>query len=161
MNFHTIKPCTYSYLRCTSKISNGFESIALLKDPLSAVVYAGHPFTEKSPVTIAEFEGESFIMLQSGCEVFIEDECRKAGLSLSISYNSKENETVLSMVKGKLGISIMLNLLVSKRESHVHLLPLHPPVVRHLGLIVKSSDKIMPLAKEFVKIAKEHFSNNN
>lgn len=100
-------------------------------------------------------------MLQSGCEVFIEDECRKAGLSLSISYNSKENETVLSMVKGKLGISIMLNLLVSKRESHVHLLPLHPPVVRHLGLIVKSSDKIMPLAKEFVKIAKEHFSNNN
>ena len=137
----------------------GFESIALTQDPLSAVVYDGHPFIKKDTVTIADFKKESFIMLRSGCEVLIEDECRKAGLSLHTSYSSKENETVLSMVKGKLGISIMPNLAVSKRETHVHLLPLHPPVVRHLGLIVKSSDKMTPLSKEFVKIVKAQFDS--
>lgn len=41
-------------------------------------------------------------------EAFIEDEFRKAQLPLQVSYNSKDNETVLSMVKGKLGVTIIM-----------------------------------------------------
>ncbi|MCE4052193.1 LysR family transcriptional regulator [Bacillus sp. Au-Bac7] len=138
----------------------GLECIPLLEDPLSAVVYDGHPFIDQDAVTMTDFLEEPFIMLRSGCEVLIEDECRKVDLSLRVSYNSKDNETVLSMVKGKLGVSIMPNLAVPRQTNNIHILPLHPPVVRQLGLIMKPLEKMTPLAQEFGKIVTDYFKNH-
>ena len=135
----------------------GVECIPLLEDPLSAVIYDGHPFVEKDAITMANFVEESFIMLRSGCEALIEDEFRKAHLPLGVSYSSKDNETVISMVKGKLGITIMPNLAIPEYTENIHILPLNPQLVRNIGLIMKSSENLTPIAKEFFKIVTDYF----
>lgn len=127
---------------------------------MSAVIYDGHPFVEKDAVTMADFVEESFIMLRSGCEALIEDEFRKAHLPLRVSYNSKDNETVLSMVKGKLGVTIMPNLAIPEYTEKIHILPLHPQLVRNLGLIMKTSENLTPIAQEFFKIVTNYFTEH-
>ncbi|MGF9979105.1 LysR family transcriptional regulator [Viridibacillus arvi] len=138
----------------------GVECIPLLEDPLSAVIYDGHPFAEKDAVMMANFVEESFIMLRSGCEALIEDEFRKAHLPLRVSYNSKDNETVISMVKGKLGVTIMPNLAIPEYTEKIHILPLYPQLVRNIGLIMKSSENLTPIAQEFFKIVTDYFKEH-
>ena len=138
----------------------GVECIPLLKDSLSAVIYEGHPFVEKDAVTMANFLEESFIMLRSGCEALIEGEFRKAQLPLRVSYHSKDNETVLSMVKGKLGVTIMPNLAIPENPEKIHILPLYPQLVRSIGLIMKSSENLTPIAQEVYKIVTDYFKEH-
>lgn len=144
----------------TALPAKGMKCVPLLEDPLSVVVYDGHPFIERDAVTMPDFVGESFIMLRSGCETLIEDEFNKADLSLRVSYNSKDNETVLSMVKGKLGVTIMPNLAIPEHTKEIQVLPLHPQLVRKLGVIMKSSEKLTPISQEFFKMIIDYFKKD-
>ncbi|EOP52759.1 hypothetical protein IKQ_02857 [Bacillus cereus VDM053] len=135
------------------------EFIHLLNDPLSAVIYEDHHFEKNSIINLEDFIGESFIMLRSGCETLIEEKFRKANIKPSISYDIKDNQTVLSMVAGKLGITIMPRLAVPEELKDIRSLPLNPEIFREIGLVKKSAKELTPAATEFSKIVQDYFIN--
>ncbi|MDQ7862524.1 LysR substrate-binding domain-containing protein [Peribacillus frigoritolerans] len=70
-------------------------------------------------MNLEDFVDQPFIMLRSGCETLIEDRFLEAKIKPNISYDIKDNQTVLSMVAGKLGITIMPDLaLPEKTRTH-------------------------------------------
>ncbi|HDR6269095.1 LysR family transcriptional regulator [Bacillus sp. L_1B0_8] len=133
--------------------------IPLLNDPLSAVIYEGHHFENNSIINLEDFIGENFIMLRSGCETLIEEKFREAKIKPNISYDIKDNQTVLSMVAGKLGITIMPDLALSKELKDIRSLPLNPKIFREIGLVKKSAKELTPAATEFSKIVQDYFIN--
>ncbi|MCK1995528.1 LysR family transcriptional regulator [Peribacillus muralis] len=135
------------------------EFIPLLTDPLSAVVYEDHPLRGRTAINLEEFVDEPFIMLRSGCETLIEEKFLEAKIKPSISYDMKDNQTVLSMVAGKLGITIMPNLALPKKPERIKSLPLNPELSREIGLVMKSSKHLSPAAKEFTKVVQDFFQN--
>ncbi|MFJ7763015.1 LysR family transcriptional regulator [Bacillus toyonensis] len=135
------------------------EFIHLLNDPLSAVIYEGHQFEKNSIINLEDFIGENFIMLRSGCETLIEEKFHTAKIKPSISYDIKDNQTVLSMVAGKLGITIMPDLALPKKLKDIRSLPLNPEIFREIGLVKKSAKELTPAATEFSKIVQDHFIN--
>jgi len=136
------------------------EFIHLLNDPLSAVIYEGHHFEKNSIINLEDFVGESFIMLRSGCETLIEEKFREAKIKPTISYDIKDNQTVLSMVAGKLGITIMPHLALPKKLKDIRSLPLNPEIFREIGFVKKSAKELTPVAKEFSKIVQDYFINH-
>ncbi|MFJ8218075.1 LysR family transcriptional regulator [Bacillus cereus] len=135
------------------------EFIPLLNDPLSAMIYEGHHFENNSIINLEDFIGENFIMLRSGCETLIEEKFREANIKPNISYDIKDNQTVLSMVAGKLGITIMPDLALSKELKDIRSLPLNPKIFREIGLVKKSAKELTPAATEFSKIVQDYFIN--
>ncbi|CAH0285857.1 MULTISPECIES: LysR family transcriptional regulator [Peribacillus] len=134
------------------------EFIHLLTDPLTAVVYEDHPLSGKTVINLEDFVDEPFIMLRSGCETLIEDRFLEAKLKPNISYDIKDNQTVLSMVAGKLGITIMPDLALPEKPERIKSLPLNPELSREIGLVMKSYKDLSPVAKEFSKVVQDHFT---
>ncbi|MED3985761.1 LysR family transcriptional regulator [Peribacillus simplex] len=140
-----------------AKPVKNMEFIHLLTDPLSAVLYEGHPLSGRTVINLEDFVDEPFIMLRSGCETLIEDWFLEAKLKPNISYDIKDNQTVLSMVAGKLGITIMPDLALPEKPERIKSLPLNPELSREIGLVMKSSKHLSPVAKEFSKVVQDHF----
>lgn len=139
---------------------NNLEFIHLLNDPLSALIYEGHHFEKKPIINIEDFVGEPFIMLRSGCETLIEDKFREARIEPTITYDVKDNQTVLSMVEGKLGITIMPYLTLPKELKAIRSMPLKPEIFREIGLVKKSAKELTPVAREFSKVVQNYFMNH-
>ncbi|MFE4705616.1 LysR substrate-binding domain-containing protein [Peribacillus simplex] len=74
----------------------------------------------------------------------------------NISYDIKDNQTVLSMVAGKLAITIMPDLPLPEKPERIKSLPLNPELSREIGLVMKSSKHLSPVAKEFSKVVQDH-----
>lgn len=132
----------------------------LLEDPLYAVVYNGHFFENNTRLSIENFEDEPFIMLRSGCETLIEDRFREANCKLTITYDVKDNQTVLSMVENKLGISIMPSLAIPKNHKRIRSISISTSLSRDIGLITKQKKELTPIAQEFSRVVQNYFQNN-
>ncbi len=81
----------------------------LFTEELLLALPPGHPFTRKRTITMAELEGEPFIVMKEGhC---LGDQvlrfCDRRDLRPSISFRSAQLETVQSMVCAGLGLSLI------------------------------------------------------
>ncbi|MEW4224317.1 LysR family transcriptional regulator [Rossellomorea marisflavi] len=124
----------------------------LQEDPLYVVIPKGHPFFERDTVHVEEITSQPFIMLRSGCETLIEETFKQHAVSPSISYDIKDNQTVISMVSKNLGISIMPNLTLPEESMNLSYASLEPKLVRNIGYITRKGKAPSPLALEFMSI---------
>lgn len=124
----------------------------LQEDPLYVVIPKGHPFFERDTVHVEEITSQPFIMLRSGCETLIEETFKQHAVSPSISYDIKDNQTVISMVSKNLGISIMPNLALPEESMDLSYASLEPKLVRNIGYITRKGKAPSPLALEFMSI---------
>ncbi|MEW4327518.1 LysR family transcriptional regulator [Rossellomorea marisflavi] len=132
----------------------------LQEDPLYVVIPKGHPFFERDTVHIEEITSQSFIMLRSGCETLIEETFKQHAVSPSISYDIKDNQTVISMVSKNLGISIMPNLALPEESMDLSYASLEPKLVRNIGYITRKGKAPSPLALEFMSIIDHCFPDH-
>lgn len=132
----------------------------LQEDPLYVVIPKGHPFFERDTVHVEEITSQSFIMLRSGCETLIEETFKQHAVSPSISYDIKDNQTVISMVSKNLGISIMPNLALPEESMDLSYASLEPKLVRNIGYITRKGKAPSPLALEFMSIIDHCFPDH-
>ncbi|MEW4290426.1 LysR family transcriptional regulator [Rossellomorea marisflavi] len=130
----------------------------LQEDPLYVVIPKGHPYFERDTVHVEEITSQPFIMLRSGCETLIEETFKQHAVSPSISYDIKDNQTVISMVSKNLGISIMPNLALPEESMDLSYASLEPKLVRNIGYITRKGKAPSPLALEFMSIIDHWFS---
>ena len=97
----------------------------ILQEPLVIVIPANHPLAKKSQIWLQDLNGKDFIMpardTVPGLNVTIQELCRQAEIQLQIIQEATWMTTVLSLVAGGLGISLLpLNAVNLQRKGIVY-----------------------------------------
>ncbi|MCG7218166.1 LysR family transcriptional regulator [Paenibacillus mucilaginosus] len=137
--------------------SDGLDAVQLLSDPYVAILPANHPLREHDMISIEQLTHEPFLSLKSGCEHLVMRAFQKRGLSLNKQFEVAENSTILSMVEAGIGVSIVPSMILPAVPANVAVRPLHPPIIRNIGLAVLSQHMVSPAAAAFIKEAQMRF----
>ena len=96
----------------------------LASDELLAVVPVDHPLATQSAVPLAALGQEPFIMPAGGCAPIISGLARAAGVRLRRHYEVRDTVSITSMVRERLGVTIMPELSIPDDRSGLRVLPL-------------------------------------
>jgi DNA-binding transcriptional LysR family regulator len=134
---------------------HGLDWIPFCEDPLLAVVPKDYPAPEGGVFPISNFEKKDFIISEEGIDYDIHRALKISDVSPNISFSSKDDFAIISMVKNRLGVSILPKLHLRGTENVVSTYPLDPPFSRTLGIAMKSKDALSPAARRFIKLTEE------
>lgn len=145
-----------------------FDQRPLLDDPLDLVTPAGHPLTERPPVTLSDAANEPWIVSKPGSTYhqLVTTACMAAGFSPDIAHYADEWDTGTAFVAHGFGVSLVPRL--ARLHSHwpVTRIPLrgepaparrilavtrmgareHPTTARALGTITATASRVLPAA---------------
>ena len=124
--------------------ARGFEWTPLLRVPLLAVVPLDYPWEEKTVPLEHLLEG-TFI---SGAKQDIEPYLPPAAPHLKI--DAADDATILSMIIGGMGVSVLSSLSLIGFEDRVRGIPLREPIECELGVAVRSSRTASAPARAFI-----------
>lgn len=124
--------------------ARGFEWTPLLRVPLLAVVPLDYPWEEKTVPLEHLLEG-TFI---SGAEQDIEPYLPPAAPPLKI--DAADDATILSMIIGGMGVSVLSSLSLIGFEDRVRGIPLREPIECELGVAVRSSRTASAPVRAFI-----------
>lgn len=101
------------------------DRIALLDDPLHAVLPAGHRLSGRKRLRLAELAGETWIAGCPQCRGHLLHECAAAGFEPEIAFSTDDYVAVQALVAAGLGVALLpeLSLRAATREG-VAILPL-------------------------------------
>lgn len=124
--------------------ARGFEWTPLLRVPLLAVVPLDYPWEEKTVPLEHLLEG-TFI---SGAEQDIEPYLPPAAPHLKI--DAADDATILSMIIGGMGVSVLSSLSLIGFKDRVRGIPLREPIECELGVAVRSSRTASAPVRAFI-----------
>ena len=124
--------------------ARGFEWTPLLRVPLLAVVPLDYPWEEKTVPLEHLLEG-TFI---SGAEQDIEPYLPPAAPPLKL--DAADDATILSMIIGGMGVSVLSSLSLIGFEDRVRGIPLREPIECELGVAVRSSRTASAPVRAFI-----------
>lgn len=124
--------------------ARGFEWTPLLRVPLLAVVPLDYPWEEKTVPLEHLLEG-TFIY---GAEQDIEPYLPPAAPHLKI--DAADDATILSMIIGGMGVSVLSSLSLIGFEDRVRGIPLREPIECELGVAVRSSRTASAPVRAFI-----------
>lgn len=132
------------------------EFIHLRDDDFFAVLppdsdYPGRFFKVK------DYESYPFIMPTLGKDTDILDVLEKNSVSVNVIAATADENTVLRMVSGGLGASMLSHFVLSAAEGNVRKLPLYPEATRKLGVAVRSTAEMSELEKDFLYFIRSSF----
>ncbi len=134
------------------------EWIPLRKDPLLAIMPPDDRHTNKTfPLT--DFNGKKFLMPSYGLNKDILRVFKKYGIEPDISNSHVNYNVILSMVERGLGMSILSQLLLKDRETHIKIMETRPKVYRELGIAIQSHKYATPAVKNFIECTRETVEN--
>jgi DNA-binding transcriptional LysR family regulator len=125
----------------------------LAADELLAVLPVDHPLAERGSVPIAALGQEPFIMPAGGCEPIISGLARAAGVRLRRHYEVRDTVSITSMVRERLGVTIMPELSIPDDRSGLRVLPLEPAAERQLSLAVLADAEPLAAALALISLA--------
>jgi DNA-binding transcriptional LysR family regulator len=129
----------------------GLDMMVLVSDPLVAVLPATHPLSMENVISIEQLEDEPFLLLKSGCETLVINAFQKKTLSLNTQFEVLENSTIISMVEAGLGVTIVPSMILPANLVNIVVKQLDPPIIREVGLAVRSKQLVTPVVAAFIK----------
>jgi DNA-binding transcriptional LysR family regulator len=135
--------------------ATGVETIALATDEMVAVLPVDHVLAKNAAIQVEQIATDPFIMSKAGCEPLIQTIFEGVGVTPRVAFEASETGAVLAMVQEGLGVTIVPRLLVSAVSLHASVLPLEPPISRHLGLAVRAHTALSPAMKAFLRHVEE------
>ncbi|MDD5945382.1 MAG: LysR family transcriptional regulator [Clostridia bacterium] len=134
-----------------------FESIPIYDDPMVAVVPKGYFDEPRESFHIGEFNDRPFIMasMEKDGDKDIKRVIETSGINVNVSFTSKDDIAIMSMVENGLGLSILPELITYKHFQNIDIYPLEPPFKRVLGIGFYSISGASPAAAKFAEYAKK------
>jgi DNA-binding transcriptional LysR family regulator len=129
----------------------GLDMMVLVSDPLVAVLPSTHPLSMEDVISIEQLEDEPFLLLKSGCETLVINAFQEKTLSLNTQFEVLENSTIISMVEAGLGVTIVPSMILSVNPVNIVVKQLDPPIIREVGLAVRSKQIVTPVVTAFIK----------
>ncbi len=135
----------------------GVELIPLMEEPY-LVATKNDSFLRKKSVNKEELYEYNYIDMG---ETLLEDYFELERFSDIIKVETHEFATVLSMIKGGLGVAVLPALAVKNKQQGIKTLGLEPSISRTIGYAVRKGIKNTGRAFQFVKYLQKNFSVNN
>ena len=120
------------------------------KDPLMAILPGDFFWDDSRAFRIEDFEGLPFIMSADGNDFDIHNALESAGVFPDYSYSVLDDQTIMSMVEHKLGVSIVTKLIATGSSYNVKTVPIEPEYYRDLGIAMASYENLSKAARTFV-----------
>lgn len=121
----------------------------LRRDRLLAVLPLNHPLARAESYPMARFAQDPYIRIQEQWDTEISRIFQDEGLRPNIQYTVDDDFAILAMVEQGLGISILSEMVVQGSQRRVAAVPLERPRYREIGLAVRRSSSVSPLARRF------------
>ena len=132
--------------------AEGFEWIPLTRVPLVAVVPPSFKW-ERERISIERLLREPFFTCREQyAEKLLPPDAKR------IQVEATDDATILSLVAGGLGVSVLSSFSLVGYEGQVKAIPLELPVVVRVGIAIKSLDAASTAVRRFVKFLKSHYS---
>ena len=131
--------------------AEGFEWIPLTRVPLVAVVPPSFRW-DRERISIERLLKEPFISCaEQYAEKLLPPNAKR------IQVEASDDATILSLVAGGLGVSVLSAFSLAGYEGQVKSIPLEVPVVVRVGVAIKSLESATTSARRFVKFLKNHY----
>lgn len=141
---------------------SGIESYTFLREPLQLLLPREHPLAEKAPVPISDLAAEDFILYRDDFSLndLIYAECAKNHFLPNVVCQSAQWDFIAELVAARLGVALLpatiCRGLDPQRFIHVPLESM--PIPWHLAMIWKKDKYLSFAAREWIRLAKEHFA---
>ena len=134
-------------------LCQGLSYTQLSEDPLVAVL----PETDRhvGVFPIGDYSEQEFLMPSDGFDIDIVPLLNKylGKRQPVVRYTNLSDSAIVSMVEHGLGVSLLSELIMRDMHSHVHVLPLDPPVTRRLGIATNERSQNDKIIRRFIRCA--------
>ncbi|MHA7098540.1 LysR family transcriptional regulator [Priestia aryabhattai] len=116
--------------------NNKWDFQPLVKEPIFVIMSPEHKLVKLNLIPMEAIEASEFILPYSDTHFEVHNIFKKEKIFPKIAYQVRGDETIISMVKNNLGISLLPNLLLSKCTEGIVIKPLERNISRELGIIM-------------------------
>ena len=140
--------------------AQGFDFLPLADTPLVAVVPPDFTW-EGETIPLERLLREPFLLREdnSGTKQYIEPFLPPDTPRLEVT--ASDDGSILSMVAGGLGVSVLSSFSLVGYEGHVRVLQLEKPIALRLGAAVKSVNTIGTSARMFLTFLREYYGKDD
>jgi DNA-binding transcriptional LysR family regulator len=136
--------------------ANDLAALPLLKEPLVVVLPQKHPLAKRTKVALTDLAGEDFVMplyqVASGLSEQIYYHCAQAGFVPQVAQEARFMITILGLVAGEIGISILPSNVQNLRRKGVAYRPIEgQPAINELTAMWRRHDASVIL-KQFLTV---------
>lgn len=132
----------------------GLETTPMGRDEWLAIVPQRHGLANRPSVTLSELSASPFALSRGGCEARLIALMDKAGLSIRPSFEVRDVTTLLTMVRQRLGVSIVPGLALPQKFAGIRAIRLSPQAFRPFGLVSLRNVTNPPAVSAFVSLVK-------
>jgi DNA-binding transcriptional LysR family regulator len=153
----------YQYLGLTEILAAAdLQVLQISQEPLVVVLPKKHPLAAKSVISLADLQTESFIMpdrqVVPGLFREIEDLCIEAKFMPKIALEAVFMVTILGLVAGRIGISILPASVQNLKRKGVIYKKIKEQVVTNQLAAVWCRDNSSPILKNFIKAIEQYIN---
>jgi LysR family carnitine catabolism transcriptional activator len=134
----------------------GLDFTHLMDDPYVAVVPADHELADRKSVRLADLSGHPFILIMTPSIVrtVLEQAFAKSGQELEPAYTVANPSTIASMIKAKLGVTILPKMVVQPlMNPALRSIPIvRPPIVRRMGILRRAKEPLSQAAQALAAV---------
>lgn len=136
-----------------SRLHPDLTATEIFRDAYVAVVPVGHDLAGAGVISLEALTGQKMLLSGGGCESLIEELLTQAGSTPDIVCMVRDNTTLLSMVREKLGLTIVPELALPTDLDGLVVLRLQQVLPRRLSLLTPRGQEVGSLTAAFAAVA--------
>jgi DNA-binding transcriptional LysR family regulator len=126
-----------------------FDTQTVAVDELVAVLPSEHPLAKLETVPLKEMTADPFILTRAGSQALVTRLFAGHGLRPRVTYELLQLMSILELVAGGKGISVLAKLALPDRYDGTVFRPLSPGTSRRIGLACLNENRLSPVARAF------------
>lgn len=126
-----------------------FEADLLIHDYMVAVVPSDHPLANETFVDLGVHR-DNLIFCKGGHEMAVSASLRTHGIELPENLTVQSAETLIHMVRNRLGIGLIAKFTLSSVSHDLIVKDIRPGITRDIAIVTQSFEELTPAAKQFV-----------
>lgn len=133
----------------------GDNHIILAQTTLKVILSVDHHLATQSSISIDQLQEEALIILKTGSETFQSEIATAGHTPLHVRYEISNVNTILSMVRDGLGISIMPEIVIGEQRDGLHIIDLTPLFALYIGLTDSRGTTSLQITRLFMTNAQQ------
>ncbi|MDY5721528.1 MAG: LysR family transcriptional regulator [Succinivibrio sp.] len=121
-----------------------------------AVVPPKHKLASKDKVSLKDLTYDPYILLEEGHYSEPLKAFEKENLKPKIKYTVHDDYAIMTMIEQGLGIGILAKLVLNRTNYDIKVLPIEPPIYRHLAVGFKEWGQLPIASKIFIEYMQKH-----
>lgn len=139
----------------TERTKQDLRFYPLMQDRMMLITETTRSKDMKASVTLADIGGSElpFILPSRGADADVDYTLKKVYDSLDIKYYLDDDISLISMVSGGFGVSVMGELMIKTANIDISAVAIEPFIYRTIGIAALNDEYITPVTKVFIEYA--------